>query len=412
MLRAESAGDVRAISSAGAMGLMQVMPDTWAGLRVRHGLGRDPYDPRDNILVGTAYLREMFDRYGNVAAMLAAYNAGPGRYDEHRATGRPLPAETRAYVAALAPILGGAAPSDAPLQPPAPQPDWREAPLFVMRPDDTRAAAAPPVRGANRRRPRCRSGARPRPCGVAGRQHFRGERQRWRNAMRAAFPRSAALISASSPAGLRPAGFPAGRAEKTERAEGKIKEDGTISGRFWKLLLSAHWLGGQFRHHGLRGRVPRFRAKPWLCRVLSSTIGADRPFSGIFGRSRAYERRRRKPLPSEARPHPIRHAEGRQDQELFHAGQEDHPAASGGSLPRSFHAVIRPPVIAGPVPCRGRQRQGREARPGRELRARPQHLRPMASSPAGQPPRDRQAAERPSRVEGRTRPRASTLCSA
>ncbi len=79
VLRAESAGDVRAISSAGAMGLMQVMPDTWAGLRVRHGLGRDPYDPRDNILAGTAYLREMFDRYGNVAAMLAAYNAGPMR---------------------------------------------------------------------------------------------------------------------------------------------------------------------------------------------------------------------------------------------------------------------------------------------------------------------------------------------
>ncbi|EQL43079.1 lytic transglycosylase domain-containing protein [Pseudomonas paraeruginosa] len=144
VLRAESAGDVRAVSSAGAMGLMQVMPDTWAGLRVRHGLGRDPYEPRDNILAGTAYLREMFDRYGNVGAMLAAYNAGPGRYDEHRATGRPLPAETRAYVAALAPILGGAAPSDAPLQPAASPPDWREAPLFVMRPADTQAAAAPP----------------------------------------------------------------------------------------------------------------------------------------------------------------------------------------------------------------------------------------------------------------------------
>lgn len=144
VLRAESAGDVRAVSTAGAMGLMQVMPDTWAGLRVRHGLGRDPYDSRDNILAGTAYLREMFDRYGNVGAMLAAYNAGPGRYDDHRATGRPLPAETRAYVAALAPILGGAAPSDAPLQPSAPPLDWREAPLFVMRPDDTRAAAAPP----------------------------------------------------------------------------------------------------------------------------------------------------------------------------------------------------------------------------------------------------------------------------
>lgn len=144
VLRAESAGDVRAVSSAGAMGLMQVMPDTWAGLRVRHGLGRDPYDPRDNILAGTAYLREMFDRYGNVGAMLAAYNAGPGRYDEHRVTGRALPAETRAYVAALAPILDGAAATEPPSSAPPPPPDWRDAPLFVMRPGDARAVAAPP----------------------------------------------------------------------------------------------------------------------------------------------------------------------------------------------------------------------------------------------------------------------------
>jgi hypothetical protein len=71
--------------------------------------------------------------------------------------------------------------------------------------------------------------------------------------MREAFPRSAALIPVSSQAGFCPAGFPAGRAEKTERAEGKIKEDGTMSGRFWKLLLSAHWLGGRFRHHGFEG---------------------------------------------------------------------------------------------------------------------------------------------------------------
>ncbi|KCZ50379.1 hypothetical protein HY2_14230 [Hyphomonas pacifica] len=140
VLRTESAGDVRAVSSAGAMGLMQVMPDTWAGLRIRHRLGRDPFEPRDNILAGTAYLREMFDRYGNVAAMLAAYNAGPGRYDEYLETGRALPPETRAYVAALAPILGGAASPDAA----PPPPDWREAPLFVTRPTDTRIVAAPP----------------------------------------------------------------------------------------------------------------------------------------------------------------------------------------------------------------------------------------------------------------------------
>lgn len=143
VMRIESAGDVRAISSAGAMGLLQVMPDTWAGLRVRHGLGRDPYDPRDNIMAGTAYLREMWDRYGNVAAMLAAYNAGPGRYDDHRATGRALPAETRAYVAALTPILGGVVASEMRAPAPAPPPDWRAAPLFVVRSTDMRSAAAP-----------------------------------------------------------------------------------------------------------------------------------------------------------------------------------------------------------------------------------------------------------------------------
>lgn len=140
VLRAESAGDVRAISSAGAIGLMQVMSETWAGLRVRYRLGRDPYDPRDNILAGTAYLREMWDRYGNVAAMLAAYNAGPGRYDDLRATGRPLPAETRAYVAALAPALGDAVAAGTPEKQSAPPPDWRDAPLFVMLPSDRRSA--------------------------------------------------------------------------------------------------------------------------------------------------------------------------------------------------------------------------------------------------------------------------------
>ena len=70
------------------MGLMQIMPDTWTELRTRHRLGRDPYDPRDNILAGAAYLREMHDRYGS-PGFLAAYNAGPGRYEDYLA-GRPL----------------------------------------------------------------------------------------------------------------------------------------------------------------------------------------------------------------------------------------------------------------------------------------------------------------------------------
>ncbi|WP_297838370.1 lytic transglycosylase domain-containing protein [uncultured Roseibium sp.] len=123
----ESAGDSRAVSSAGAMGLMQVMPDTWDELRLRHGLGVDPFAPCDNILAGTAYLREMLDRYGNAGAMLAAYNAGPERYDEYFADGHPLPAETRAYVANLAPLLAGATLPQNDGRPA----DWREAGLFV-----------------------------------------------------------------------------------------------------------------------------------------------------------------------------------------------------------------------------------------------------------------------------------------
>ncbi|RWJ31972.1 lytic transglycosylase domain-containing protein [Mesorhizobium sp.] len=133
VLAAESAYDVRAVSSAGAMGLMQVMPATWAELRARHRLGDDPFDPRDNILAGTAYLREMLDRYNSIGGMLAAYNAGPTRYDEYLATGRPLPAETRAYVAALAPLLGGKLLPDGAVAAPR-RTDWREAPLFVIPP--------------------------------------------------------------------------------------------------------------------------------------------------------------------------------------------------------------------------------------------------------------------------------------
>ncbi|MEM1385775.1 MAG: lytic transglycosylase domain-containing protein [Pseudomonadota bacterium] len=129
VMQVESAGNPRAVSHAGAMGLMQVMPGTWAVLRLDHGLGTDPFDPRDNILAGTAYLRAMLDRYGTVGGMLAAYNAGPGRYDAYLTEGRPLPAETRAYVAMLAPRLHGTAP----LPSRATIADWREAVLFTDR---------------------------------------------------------------------------------------------------------------------------------------------------------------------------------------------------------------------------------------------------------------------------------------
>jgi hypothetical protein len=87
-------------SRAGAAGLMQVMPETCAGLRRRYGLGDDPYDPLNSILAGTAYIREMYDRFG-ASGFAAAYDAGPRRFADHLQTGRPLPAETRRYVIAV-----------------------------------------------------------------------------------------------------------------------------------------------------------------------------------------------------------------------------------------------------------------------------------------------------------------------
>lgn len=89
------------VSRAGAMGLMQLMPGTWAAMRARLGLGPDPHAPRDNILAGTLYLRLMYDRFG-YPGLFAAYNAGPGRYSAYLAGRQRLPAETRAYVAQVA----------------------------------------------------------------------------------------------------------------------------------------------------------------------------------------------------------------------------------------------------------------------------------------------------------------------
>ena len=85
-------------------GLMQLMPATWAELRQRYGFGSDPFNPRDNILAGTAYLREMYDRFG-YPGLFAAYHAGPGRYEAHLRFGKPLPVETERYVQKLAELL-------------------------------------------------------------------------------------------------------------------------------------------------------------------------------------------------------------------------------------------------------------------------------------------------------------------
>ena len=105
VIRAESGGRTtlngRPITSrAGAMGLMQLMPGTWAELRSELQIGPNPYDPRDNILAGTAYLRQLGDRFG-YPGMIAAYNAGPARYAAYLARRQRLPAETVAYLNAV-----------------------------------------------------------------------------------------------------------------------------------------------------------------------------------------------------------------------------------------------------------------------------------------------------------------------
>jgi hypothetical protein len=83
---------------------MQLMPATWNKVRQQLGLGDNPYDPRDNILAGAAYLRELYDRYGS-PGFLAGYHAGPERYEAYRLEVRPLPQATLEYLQHVRPEL-------------------------------------------------------------------------------------------------------------------------------------------------------------------------------------------------------------------------------------------------------------------------------------------------------------------
>ncbi len=92
VIKMESDFNPKAVSHAGARGLMQLMPSTAAGLGVR-----DAFDPEQNIMAGTRFLRDMLDKYrGDLDSALAAYNWGPGNVDRSR--GAFLPRETREYL--------------------------------------------------------------------------------------------------------------------------------------------------------------------------------------------------------------------------------------------------------------------------------------------------------------------------
>jgi hypothetical protein len=146
-IRAESFGDAHAVSPKGALGLMQVMPDTYSALRVDLRLGPDPLDVHDNVLAGAAYMRAMFDRYGLVG-MVGAYNAGPARWEGFLTGMRPLPSETIAYIARLAPIIGLDLPGTPSIGQRVAIRSPLEAPLFIR--PSSRSTASDPTSQAQR----------------------------------------------------------------------------------------------------------------------------------------------------------------------------------------------------------------------------------------------------------------------
>ncbi len=105
VVQVESGYNPRALSAKGAMGLMQLMPDTARDFEVA-----DPWDPEQNIRAGTAYLKRLLDRFDDLELALAAYNAGPEAVTQY--SGVPPFEETRNYVHAVFCLLRGGCEED------------------------------------------------------------------------------------------------------------------------------------------------------------------------------------------------------------------------------------------------------------------------------------------------------------
>ena len=97
VIEVESAGRPQAVSQVGALGLMQLLPETGRELAHKHGVPWSGpatlFDPAINVKLGAAYLRELTNRYGDVSIALAAYNWGPGVIDQRLRDGDTLPSE-------------------------------------------------------------------------------------------------------------------------------------------------------------------------------------------------------------------------------------------------------------------------------------------------------------------------------
>ena len=113
IIASESGGDAAAVSPVGAVGLMQLMPDT------AKGLGVDPFDPEQNVEGATRYLSSLLSTFGSVDLTLIAYNAGPGFALQYRQGTVELGAETRAFLMRVGRFLEPSAGAPAPGRGPA-----------------------------------------------------------------------------------------------------------------------------------------------------------------------------------------------------------------------------------------------------------------------------------------------------